>query len=160
MLQPMRASEVGVMSQLGTLLLGSWRMISWTYEVLETGEVKDALGKNPRGVISYGPDGRMTVFVFHPERLTPRALVPTAEEKIDLYDTMFAYTGTYTVENDRVIHHIDMSWNKTWEGTEQIRFIETDGRELAYRSAPAKNPFDGRDCVHTVRFEKTTLPQN
>jgi hypothetical protein len=135
-------------------------MISWTYEILETGEVKDALGKNPRGIISYGSDGRMTVFVFHPERNTPRDLVPTAEEKIDLYDTMFAYTGTYTVESDRVVHHIDMSWNKAWEGTEQIRFIETDGRELAYRSAPAKNPFDGRDCVHTVRFEKTPLPQN
>jgi hypothetical protein len=146
------------MSQLGTLLLGSWKMISWTYEVLDTGEVKDALGKNPRGVISYGQDGRMTVFVFHPDRMTPRALVPTAEEKIDLYDTMFAYAGTYTVEDDRVIHHIDMSWNKTWEGTEQIRFIETDGRVLAYRSAPAKNPFDGRDCVHTVRFEKNSLP--
>jgi len=135
-------------------------MISWTYEVLETGEVKDALGKNPRGVISYGPDGRMTVFVFHPERVTPRALVPTPEEKIDLYDTMFAYAGTYTVESDRVIHHIDMSWNKAWEGTEQIRFIETDGRHLAYRSVPAKNPFDGRDCVHTVRFEKIAVVQN
>ena len=148
------------MSQLGTLLIGSWRMISWTYEVLETGEVRDALGKNPRGIISYGPDGRMTVFVFRSERVGPKDLVPTAEEKIDLYDTMFAYAGTYNVESDRVIHHIDMSWNKAWEGTHQVRFIETDGRQLAYRSAPAKNPFDGRDCVHTVRFEKTASLRN
>jgi hypothetical protein len=148
------------MSQLGTLLIGSWRMISWTYEVLETGEVRDALGKDPRGIISYGPDGRMIVFVFHSERIGPIDLVPTAEEKIALYDTMFAYAGTYNVESDRVIHHIDMSWNKAWEGTHQVRFIETDGRQLSYRSAPAKNPFDGRDCVHTVKFEKTASPQN
>lgn len=142
------------MSQLGSLLLGSWRMISWTYETLETGEVKDALGENPQGIISYAADGRMTVLVFRADRATPRALVPTAEEKIGLYDSMFAYAGTYTVENDRVIHHLDMSWNKTWEGTQQVRFIETDGQTLSYKSVPAKNPFDGRDCVHTVRWEK------
>jgi len=33
------------MSQLTSQLLGSWRMTSWTFEVLETGEVKDALGR-------------------------------------------------------------------------------------------------------------------
>jgi hypothetical protein len=148
------------MSELATLLLGSWKMISWTYEILETGEVKDALGKNPRGIISYSPDGRMTVFVLREERDEPKALVPTTEEKVGLYDTMFAYAGTYVVQSDRVIHHIDMSWNKAWEGTEQVRFIEIQGEHLAYRSVPAKNPFDGRDCVHTVQFEKINPAQN
>ena len=142
------------MSQLTSQLLGSWRMTSWTIEVLETGEVKDALGKNPRGYINYSPDGRVMVLVLHEDRPMPKALVPTPEEKISLYDTMFAYAGTYSVENDRVIHQVDISWNKAWEGTKQIRFIEIDGRTLTYKTAPAKNPLDGRDCIHTVRFEK------
>ena len=103
------------MSQLTSQLLGSWRMTSWTFEVLETGEVKDALGKNPRGYINYSPDGRVMVLVLHEDRPMPKALVPTSEEKISLYDTMFAYAGTYSVENDRVIHQVDMSWNKAWE---------------------------------------------
>ena len=142
------------MSEMAAQLLGSWRMTSWIYEVLETGEVKHALGESPRGYISYAPDGRMMVLVLREGRVTPTALVPTPEEKIALYDTMFAYAGTYTIEEDRVIHHIDMSWNKTWEGTQQVRFVKTDGRTLIYKSAPAKNPLDGRDCVHTVMFEK------
>ncbi len=33
------------------LVLGSWRMISWTYTVVATGEKRDALGPNPRGFI-------------------------------------------------------------------------------------------------------------
>jgi hypothetical protein len=129
-------------------------MISWTYEVLETGEVKDALGENPQGIISYGADGRVFVLVLRADRAAPKALVPTAEEKLRLYDSMFAYAGTYTVEDDRVIHHLDMSWNKVWEGTQQVRFIETDGRTMRYKSAPAKNPFDGRECVHRVTWER------
>jgi len=129
-------------------------MTSWTYETLETGEVKDALGANPRGFIHYSPEGRVMVMVFKADRPPPAALIPTSEEKIALYDTMFAYAGTYAVEADRVIHNLDMSWNKVWEGTQQVRFITIDGNALTYRSAPAKNPLDGRDCVHTVKFER------
>ncbi len=146
------------MTQLAKQILGSWRMMSWTYETLETGETKDALGPNPRGYINYAPDGRVMVLVLKQDRKTPAALVPTLEEKIALYDTMFAYAGTYSVEADRVIHNIDMSWNKAWEGTQQVRFITTDGSTLTYRSAPAKNPLDGKDCVHTVKFEKVAQP--
>ena len=69
------------MSQLTSQLLGSWRMTSWTFEVLETGEVKDALGKNPRGYVNYSPDGRVMVLVLHEDRPMPKALVPTSEEK-------------------------------------------------------------------------------
>jgi hypothetical protein len=36
---------------------------------------------------------------------------------------MFAYAGPYTVKHDRVIHHTDMSWNGTWDGTDQIRLL-------------------------------------
>ena len=83
------------MSGLASEILGSWKMTLWTYEVLETGEVKDALGKNPRGYINYSPDGRMMVLVLREDRAASKALVPTAEEKVALYDTMFAYAGTY-----------------------------------------------------------------
>ncbi|MGB5183745.1 MAG: hypothetical protein WBO12_16365 [Xanthobacteraceae bacterium] len=59
-------------------LLGAWRMTSWTYEIVGSGEKRDALGPDPRGWIVYTP-----------------------EEKLALYDTMFAYSGTYTVKSDR-----------------------------------------------------------
>jgi hypothetical protein len=129
-------------------------MTSWTYEALDTGHVQDALGADPRGYIVYSPDGRVMVLVLNKERRAPVTLPPTDEEKIALFDTMFAYSGTYTVEDDRVIHHIDMSWNHSWEGTNQIRFITIEGNRLTYRSAPAANPLTGEECVHTVLFER------
>ena len=36
-------------------LLGAWRMTSWTYEIVGTGEKRDALGPDPRGWIVYSP---------------------------------------------------------------------------------------------------------
>ena len=34
-------------------LLGTWKMVSWTKEVVATGETCDALGPDPAGYISY-----------------------------------------------------------------------------------------------------------
>jgi len=135
-------------------LHGTWKMLSWTTEDLVTGQTADALGANPEGYVTYAPDGRVMVLVLRGDRQKPAALVPTNGEKIALYDSMFAYAGTYTVDPEKVVHHVDMSWNQSWTGTMQIRFHTIRGNELTYVTAPAKNPLTGRDCVHTVLFRR------
>ena len=139
------------------LVLGSWKMISWSYTILETGEKRDALGRNPRGWIVYAPE-RVMVLVLRNDRRKPAELLPSDDEKIALYDTMFAYSGTYSVQPDRVTHHIDMSWNEAWSGTEQVRFGKLVGNTLTFTTAPADNPLDGQKAVHEVIFEKATNP--
>jgi Lipocalin-like domain len=146
---------VGLVPLTKEALLGAWRMTSWTYEIVGTGEKRDALGPDPRGWIVYTPE-RVMVLVLKSDRKKPAGLVPTPEEKLALYDTMFAYSGTYTVKSDRVIHHLDMSWNEVWSGTEQVRFCKIEGNILTYTTAPAKSPLDGNEVVHTVRFGRAT----
>ncbi len=101
---------------------------------------------------------RVTFLILKNNRKRPEQLPPSDEEKIALFDTMFAYSGSYTVESDRVVHHIDMSWNEAWSGTEQVRFCKVDGHTLTYTSVPAKNPFDGREVVHEVTYIREKLP--
>jgi Lipocalin-like domain len=137
-------------------ILGSWRMTSWQIEDLASGETRDAFGPNPHGYISYTADGRVMVLVLKTDRGRPAALVPTNEEKLALYDSMFAYAGTYTVDAEKVVHHIDMSWNQSWTGTSQIRFLRLQGDRLTYVGAPARNPMNGRDCLHTVIFQRSS----
>jgi hypothetical protein len=136
------------------LLLGTWKMVSWTVEDLLSGEQSPALGENPAGYITYSPEGRVMVLVLRGGRKKPADLVPTEAEKVALYDSMFAYAGTYSLEHEKVLHHIDMSWNEVWTGTTQIRFLKLRDHELTYTSAPAPNPMNGRDCVHTVIFRR------
>jgi lipocalin-like protein len=40
-------------------LPGTYKLISGTRTIVETGEIKDAYGKQPKGYIIYGRDGRM-----------------------------------------------------------------------------------------------------
>ncbi len=136
------------------LLVGNWKMISWMVEDLISGEKSPALGESPSGYISYSGDGRVMVLILRSDRTKPAGLVPTDAEKVVLYDSMFAYAGSYSVDDEKVLHHIDMSWNEAWTGTTQIRFLKMAGDELTYISAPARNPMNGRDCVHTVVFRR------
>jgi hypothetical protein len=135
-------------------LLGTWTMLSWTREETATGRRSDAFGPSPRGFITYTDDGRVMVLVIKRDRPRPAALPPTDAEKRALFDSMFAYSGTFEVQDDRVIHVIDASWNEAWTGTRQIRFLELNGNRLTYRSPPAPDPMDGAECVYRVEFEK------
>jgi hypothetical protein len=114
-----------------------------------------ALGQNPRGTIVYTPE-RVVFLIVKNSRARPEQLPPSDEEKIALFDTMFAYSGSYTVESDqdRVVHHVDLSWNEAWSGMDQVRFCKVDKQTLTYSSTPAKNPFDGREVVHEVTYER------
>jgi hypothetical protein len=135
------------------LILGSWRMTSWVTRDVATGERQDALGQNPRGTVVYTPQ-RVTFLIVKNNRARPGQLPPSDEEKIELFDTMFAYSGAYTVESDRVVHHVDLSCNEAWSGTDQVRLCKVDEQTLTYTSTPAKNPFDGREVVHEVTYER------
>ena len=45
--------------------------------------------------------------------------------RVKLYQTMTACAGTYTLERDRVTHHVDISWNENWTGTDVVRFFRS-----------------------------------
>ncbi|MCM2253820.1 MAG: lipocalin-like domain-containing protein [Ramlibacter sp.] len=136
-------------------LLGSWRMISWTRKLSATGEESDALGPHPIGYISYAHDGRVMVLVLKRDRPRPASGIPSEKEKIGLYDTMFAYCGTYDVEEGQVIHTIDASWNENWTGTRQIRLLSFEAGRLVYTTHDTTDPMDGKQCTYRVMFERT-----
>lgn len=135
-------------------LVGTWRMLSWRRRVVATGEESDALGPNPFGYINYAPDGRLMVLVLKSGRPRPQGRTPTTEEEIALFDTLFAYVGSYAVEQGRVVHSLDGSWNELWTGTTQTRFISFDDRRLVYRTPETVDPMDGQLCVYRVEFER------
>lgn len=135
-------------------IVGTWRMLSWKRSLVPSGEQSDALGPNPFGYINYAPDGRLMVFVLRNARARPKGSTPTAEEKIALFDTLFAYVGSYTVEADRVLHTLDGSWNELWTGTTQTRLLSFEGSKLIYSTPETVDPMDGKLCTYRVEFER------
>ncbi len=135
-------------------LVGTWKMLSAIREIVGTGEKSEWFGAEAKGYLSYSSEGRMIVFIVRGDRKTPRASVPIDEERIELYNSMLSFAGTYTVDGDKVIHHIDMSWNQAWTGTDQTRFYKLDGKTLTLRAAPRKDQQDGQESVYTLVWEK------
>ena len=88
------------------------------------------------------------------DRPKPRDLVPTDEEKAKLQESMFAYAETYTVDGEKVIHHVDISWNQSRTGTDLVRFYKLDSNTLTITTAPAKNAFDGGEGQFILVWEK------
>ncbi len=134
-----------------TALLGTWKMVSWTREVIATGETSDAMAPNPIGYIALHADGRMMALVVRRDRPAPAGPAPTDNQKAKLFDTMLAYSATYTVEDDRVVHHVDAAWNPAWLG-DLIRSYTLDGDTLTTSGAPSKGPATGQDVVYRIEF--------
>ena len=135
-------------------LIGTWKMVQWQREIVATGERVDALGADPVGYLSYGEDGRMSAIVVTKDRQPPSDAVPTDDEKLRLFDSMLAYAGTFTVLDDKVVHHVDASWNERWTGTDQVRFYKLDGDTLTVDGAPASDPHTGEEVIHRILFRK------
>ena len=135
-------------------LLGTWKMLSWYREFLDTGEKIEALGPEPVGYITWGADGRVMALITAKDRKAAAGPVPTDDEKLHLFNSMIAYAGTYTLDDEKVVHHIDTSWNQTWTGTDQVRFYKLDNDTLTITGAPAADPYTGRQVIHRIVFQK------
>jgi len=142
---------------------GTYKLISSKKKFLETGEVVNTYGgEHPAGYITYGKEGRMLVLVTWDGRKKPQDAFKTSiEERDALFRTMFAYGGTYNYSGNRVEHHIDISWNETWSGTNVIRTVTRDGDRLTYTTEPYADPqveTAGKMAVQTLVWEKVPNP--
>jgi len=136
-------------------LYGTWRLVSNTREVLATGETTYAFGKSPHGFIHYGRDGRMMVLVVGDKRPKPKDLAKvTDQERVELFKTCLAYSGTYDYDGKTVTHHIDISWNETWTGTDGVREVKFEGNKLILTSRPAPDFIDGKVSRAVVTWEQ------
>ena len=132
-------------------LIGSWRMISWTRERVSTGEVEDVLGPDPVGYIAYHADGRMMASVFG--RARPATGGSTAEDKARLHDPMLAYVASYTLEEDRVVHHVEAAWNPDWQ-IDLERPFTLAGDRLTISGAPGTDPETGEAVLYRMEFSR------
>jgi Lipocalin-like domain len=107
-------------------LVGLWRTVSFETEYQKSSEREAALGKNPTGYIMYTSEGRMWSIVTGEGREAPK----TDEDRAALFKSMFAYTGMYRIEGDKLITKVDVSWNPAWVGKDQVRFFKIDGDRL------------------------------
>ena len=136
-------------------LYGTWRLVSFTTEEVSSGRTEEAFGKAPGGFINYGCDGRMFVLMVKQGRPNPvDPVTMTDQERAELFRTMISYGGTYTLEGTTITHHIDVSWNQNWTGTDQVRNARIEDHMLILATNPQVSPIDGKVGIGVLTWEK------
>jgi len=135
---------------------GTYRLVSSTRTLVDTGKVIDSFGKDPTGFIMYAEDGRMMVLIVRGDRPKPTHEDMTDQRRADLFRSMAAYAGRYTFDGKKIVHHIDISWNEILTGKDVVREVEVEkgGQRLIYRSGPGPSPTDGTVSMGKLVWQK------
>ena len=147
-------TEAGATSR----VVGVWKLLSCTRDIIETGERVHQYGQDPLGYLHYSREGRMIVFMLNRERPVPNDILATDAEAIALFRSMGAYMGTFSVEANRVTHHIDASWNQSWAGTSQQRYFRVEGDRLFLTTDEYRSAYDGKLSKYTLIWERVEEP--
>jgi hypothetical protein len=127
-------------------IVGTWKLVSVMYEDEQTKELTPVLGKNPKGSQIATADGRWLALVTAEGRKVPQ----TDEERAQALRSMIAYSGRYRVEGDKVITKVEIAWNESWVGGEQVRFVHFEGDKLFIESPPMPHPNVGGRVVRVI----------
>ena len=137
-------------------IVGTWRLMSFTEENLDTGTVRYPFGETARALVIYAGNGYVATIFTAADRKPPVAAQATEQEAIDLYRSMIAFGGRYELIANRLIYHPEMSWNEAWSGTTQERVFAVDGDRLEVRSVPTVSALTGARTVFSLAWKRVT----
>jgi hypothetical protein len=137
-------------------LIGTWRLVS-AGNIRKDGSLEpfSEYGPHPIGYLMYDSTGHMCVSLANPDHPHwANAAKPTDAEKIESFRAMFAYCGTYEVQEKekRVIHRPEMASWPHYVGTNQLRPYRFEGNHLIlsdHEQAP-----DGEDGAYRITWER------
>ncbi len=117
--------------------VGTWRLVSW--ENRSTDAITYPFGQDAVGYIMYNEDGYMFVAIMttnRPPFVSGDILGGSLKEKAAAAETLISYCGTYEIQRDRVIHHIEVSSFPNWVGVDQERIFEFKENRLVLSTLP------------------------
>jgi hypothetical protein len=78
-------------------IVGTWRLISFTEQNLETGAISYPFREAAKALVIYASNGYVATIFTRPDRKPPLAPQVTDQEATSLYRSMIAFAGRYVV---------------------------------------------------------------
>ena len=140
-------------------LYGTWKLVSQSQKVVDTGEVRQGRGKTPNGYVSFTPDGRVMSIILSDKRPKPESAAKvTDQQRIELFNTMNAYAGTYKLEGSKLTYFFDATHNEV-PSRAAVRQIKIEGRRITMVNEPGPATSDGKMVVTSTVWEKVQSPK-
>jgi hypothetical protein len=135
--------------------VGAWRVVSYAAKDVSTGELTHPFGEQVIGMAIYSASGLMSILVAGRDRVASTATgAQRFEERSRLFDSMYAYTGRYTVSGDKVTIHVESAWQPDWAGTDRVRTLTLDHDVLTITTPPMQSPVDGKTYISITSFRR------
>jgi len=139
-------------------VVGTWRVTSLFYRILDTNEEVRPFGDAVTGFLNYTSSGRVSVFLQKKNPPSPSDTDFSDAKRAQLHKEIIgAYAGRYSVEGNKVTHHIEVAWRPDWIGQDQVRYINLQADELTIETAPVFSVVEGmagRRSVATLTFKR------
>jgi len=80
----------------------------------------------------------MTVLISHSGRtaLSGDRISAPAAERAQAFATFLAYAGRYSLKEDKVIHHVEVSSVENWVNTDLVRTLALEGQRITLTTPP------------------------
>ena len=139
-------------------LYGTWKMVSQSQKLIDTGEIRAGRGKSPNGYLSFGQDGRLMGFILSEKRPKPESVAKmTDQQRIELFNTMNAFAGTYKLEGNKLTYFFEVTHNEV-PARASVREIKFEGRRITMVNEPGRAVADGKMVQTTTVWEKVQAP--
>ena len=114
-------------------------------------------GERPNGYLVFTPEKRILGLLTGERRKTS----DTDDDRVAAFWSRVAYSGIYRVESDKWVMKIDVAWNESWTGAEQIRFFKIEGDKLTVISTwePNTNLPGSPEIRGVLIWSKVKAPQ-
>lgn len=124
-------------------LVGAWRLLSFGYTFVDTGERVDVFGPNPDGYMVLSHTGRIMFLFGSRDRSTPQ----NDADRASLFNQMYGYTGLIQAAGpSSFITKVDYAWNPAWGG-DQLRHFRLEGDKLLITSSEQTVPAHGTRLI-------------
>jgi hypothetical protein len=113
--------------------VGTWKLVDYSF-LHEDGTVEKPWGDHVVGYLLYSAEGYMSGNLSPAGR--KHKIEMTEAQKSRRKRDYIAYAGPYTVKDDTVTHHVEVSLFPNWLGTAQLRYHKREGNRLILRTPP------------------------
>lgn len=137
-------------------LIGAWRLKRWD-TVFDDGSIGFVMGADPLGVIVYTIEGTMITTICAADRRAIESDDPLGgpdDQRLAALGTFIAYSGTFRIDGEDVIHDVAISLFPNWVGGTQRRHVAVSGDGQTLTLSTDKLVARGRRGVQRLVWER------
>jgi len=126
----------------GDKLVGNWKLVSASSSTSKGERDETPYGQGPTGFLTYSDDRRVTALISYGSRTSLPAGGGSQEEQAEAFKTFLAYAGRYTLDGDKVTHHIEISSIQNYVGKNLVRSVKFQDDQITLTTPPT--PVNGK----------------